>query len=122
VLVIPRKDKNFAQFQQDDANCRQFASAHTGGTSPAEAATASTATNAVVGTVLGVNAGAYSAASLHQRYDMSYIRCMAANGDQVPQPTGGGYSGYYSPYAYAYPYPYSSPMPIAAIIRGSRLE
>lgn len=145
VLVLPGKDKTFAQFQQDDASCRQFASAQTGGTSPAEAANNSTAASAAVGTVLGaaagaaigaaagnpaagaaigagsglvvggasgINAGAYSGASLQQRYDMSYIQCMAANGNQVPQPSqlaGTGYSGYYSPYgpyAYGYPYPY----------------
>ncbi|HEV2550269.1 MAG TPA: glycine zipper family protein [Stellaceae bacterium] len=150
VLVLPGKDKNFAQFQQDDASCRQFASAQTGGASPAEAANNSTATSAAVGTVLGaaagaaigaaagnpaagaaigagsglvvggasgINAGAYSAASLQQRYDMSYLQCMASNGNQVPQPgqlAGTGYPGYYSPYgyspygpyAYAYGYPY----------------
>ena len=151
VLVMPGRDKNFAQFQQDDANCRQFASAQTGGTSPAEAANTSTATSAVVGTVLGaaagaaigaatgnpaagaaigagsglflggasgLNAGAYSATSLQQRYDMSYLQCMAASGNEVPQAVAGtGYPGSYAPYApfgyaYAYPdpyYPYAYP-------------
>jgi hypothetical protein len=147
VLVLPAKDKPFAQFQQEDANCRQFASAQTGGVSPADAANNSTATSAALGTVLGaaagaaigaaagnpaagaaigagsglflggasgLNAGAYSATSLQQRYDMSYLQCMAASGNEVPQTVAGagypgagaGYPGYYAPYGYAYPYPY----------------
>src|SRR5215470_2576786 len=147
VLVLPAKDKTFAQFQQDDASCRQFASAQTGGVSPADAANTSTATSAVVGTVLGaaagaaigaatgnpaagaaigagsglflggasgLNAGAYSGASLQQRYDMSYVQCMAASGNEVPQTVAGtgfpgyagtGFPGYYAP-GFAYPYPY----------------
>jgi Glycine-zipper domain len=139
VLVLPAKDKTFAQFQQEDATCRQFASAQTGGASPADAANNSTAASAAVGTVLGaaagaaigaaagnpaagaaigagsglflggasgLNAGAYSAASLQQRYDMSYVQCMAASGNEVPQTVAGtGYPGY-APYGYAYPYPY----------------
>jgi Glycine-zipper domain len=142
VLVLPAKDKTFAQFQQEDATCRQFASAQTGGVSPADAANNSTAASAAVGTVLGaaagaaigaaagnpaagaaigagsglflggasgLSAGAYSGASLQQRYDMSYLQCMAASGNEVPQTVAGtGYpgSGYYAPYGYAYPYPY----------------
>jgi OmpA family protein len=143
VLVLPAKDKPFAQFQQEDGSCRQFASAQTGGASPAEAANNSTATSAALGTALGaaagaaigaaagnpaagaaigagsglfvggasgVNAGSYSAASLQQRYDMSYLQCMAANGNQVPQQSeiaGAGYPGYSAPYGgYPYPYPY----------------
>src|SRR5690348_9236056 len=58
VLVLPGKDKSFAQFQQDDASCRQFAAAQTGDASPADAANNSTATSAAVGTVLGAAAGA----------------------------------------------------------------
>ena len=140
VLVLPAKDKTFAQFQQEDANCRQFASAQTGGVSPADAANSSTAASAAVGTVLGaaagaaigaaagnpaagaaigagsglflggasgLNAGAYSGASLQQRYDMSYLQCMAASGNEVPQTVAGtGHPGYYAPSGYAYPYPY----------------
>ena len=67
-----------------------------------------------LGGASGLNAGAYSATSLQQRYDMSYLQCMAASGNEVPQTVAGagypgagaGYPGYYAPYGYAYPYPY----------------
>ncbi|MGO8919553.1 MAG: glycine zipper family protein [Stellaceae bacterium] len=58
VMALPAKDKSFAEFQQDDMTCRQYASAQTGGTSPGQAANDSFATSAAVGTVLGAAAGA----------------------------------------------------------------
>lgn len=58
VMALPAKGKNFAEFQQDDVTCRQYASARTGGTTPGQAANDSAATSAVVGTVLGAAAGA----------------------------------------------------------------
>ncbi len=58
VMALPAKDKSFADFQQDDMTCRQYASVQTGGTSPQQAANDSAATSAVVGTVLGAAAGA----------------------------------------------------------------
>jgi len=150
VLVLPAKDKPFAQFQQEDANCRQFASAQTGGVSPADAANNSTATSAALGTVLGaaagaaigaaagnpaagaaigagsglflggasgLNAGAYSATSLQQRYDMSYLQCMAASGNEVPARATPATTRLT---ATLIPIPIiPTPMPIPAIIRGS---
>ncbi len=58
VMVLPAKVKSFAEFQQDDVSCRQYASSLTGNTSPAQAANQSAATSAAAGTVLGAAVGA----------------------------------------------------------------
>jgi hypothetical protein len=120
VLVLPGNEKNFDQFQADDALCRQWALQQTGIT-PNQAGAASTVTGAAVGTVVGaalgaaigaasgspatgaaVGAGAgllggtavgagnaYGAGiSVQRRYDMAYVQCMYANGNQVPVSRG----------------------------------
>jgi hypothetical protein len=58
VLALPAKDKTFADFQQDDGSCRQYASALTGNASPADAAQQSAINSAAAGTVVGAAAGA----------------------------------------------------------------
>src|SRR5262245_22218917 len=58
VTVVPKPGKPFAQFQQEDATCRQQASQQIGNTSPADAANQSFAGSAALGTVLGAAAGA----------------------------------------------------------------
>jgi Glycine-zipper domain len=58
VMAMPAQGKSFEQFQQDDAICRQFASASIGGAAPAQAATDSAVNSAAVGTLLGAAAGA----------------------------------------------------------------
>jgi len=58
VMALPAKDKSFADFQQDDASCRQFASVQTGGAAPAAAAQQSAVNSAAAGTVVGAAAGA----------------------------------------------------------------
>ncbi len=55
---MPGKGKSLAQFQQDDASCRNYASAQTGGVQPAQAANQSAVGSAVIGTALGAAAGA----------------------------------------------------------------
>jgi hypothetical protein len=57
VMVLPGNEKNFDQFQFDDATCRQWASQQTG-TTTAEASTNTTVAGAAIGTVLGAAAGA----------------------------------------------------------------
>jgi hypothetical protein len=151
VMALPGQGKDFTAFQQDDALCRQFAAARTGGTTPAEGANSSLASSAVAGTLLGAAAGAaigaavgnpaagaaigagsglflggasgasaagYSAATIQQAYDMSYVQCMYAKGDSVPTaataPAPAVAFGYpypaYAYYPYAYPYgPYYYP-------------
>jgi hypothetical protein len=58
VAVMPGGGKDFARFQQEDATCRQNASAAIGHGSPSQAATGSAVGSAAVGTVLGAGAGA----------------------------------------------------------------
>ncbi|MEA2781545.1 MAG: hypothetical protein QOK29_3089 [Rhodospirillaceae bacterium] len=58
VLTLPGKDKPLAQFQQDDAACRQYAMQQIGHRTPAEAANQSAVGSAALGTVLGAAAGA----------------------------------------------------------------
>jgi Glycine-zipper domain len=57
-MALPGKDKTFDAFQQDDATCRQYASAQIGGAAPADAANQSLIGSAAVGTVIGAAAGA----------------------------------------------------------------
>ena len=58
VVSLPGNGKNFAQFQQDDANCRQYAQAQVGPISPSQGATDSAVGSAVLGTGIGAAAGA----------------------------------------------------------------
>jgi hypothetical protein len=58
VLAVPGPNKSFAQFQTEDAGCRNYAQAVIGPTSPSQAATQSGVGSAAVGTVLGAAAGA----------------------------------------------------------------
>ncbi len=58
VMALPAKGKTFADFQQDDGSCRQFASVQIGGVSPAAAAQQSAINSTAVGTVVGAAAGA----------------------------------------------------------------
>jgi outer membrane lipoprotein SlyB len=57
-MALPGKDKSFEAFQQDDASCRQYATAQSGGATPADAANQSMVGSAAVGTVVGAAAGA----------------------------------------------------------------
>lgn len=56
----------------------------------------------LIGSAEGSNAAQYSGASLQQRYDGSYMQCMASKGNTVPRIVAAP-----SPYAYPYgPYAY----------------
>ena len=57
VLAVPPEGKALSQFQQEEANCRNYASNQIG-ISPAEGANRSAAGSAVAGTGLGAAAGA----------------------------------------------------------------
>jgi hypothetical protein len=112
VMVLPSASKSFAQFRNDDMECRNYALASIGGVTPSQAATQSGVSSAVVGTVIGAAAGAAidghegaavgagtgllvgglagtgaaqaSGYNLQHRYDVAYIQCMYAKGHQVP--------------------------------------
>lgn len=77
---------------------------------PAAGAAIGAGTGLFVGGASGANAAQLSAGALQQRYDMSYVQCMYARGNSVPQMSAGAYPYYGVPYAYAgYPYPYYPP-------------
>ncbi len=112
VMVLPGTGKSFDQFKGDDYECRQFASAQVGGSSPDGAAESSGVKSAAIGTAVGAAAGALiggrsgaasgagvgliagsatgagaagaSQRTLQQRYDVGYQQCMYAKGHRVP--------------------------------------
>jgi hypothetical protein len=112
MLVLPGTGKNFEQFRSDDLECRQFATAQAGGSTPNQAAedagirsaalgtalgavagaavggqqgaAVGAGTGLLVGGVAGTSAGSQSAYSLQQRYDFGYQQCMYAKGHKVP--------------------------------------
>jgi len=67
VMVLPGTGKTMEQFQTEDARCRQAAS----------------------GELERAKAGQVSA---QQRYDMAYMQCMYAQGNQIPVAGRPGYS------------------------------
>jgi hypothetical protein len=58
VMVMPAQGKSFAEFQQDETTCRQYASQQIGYASPGQAAADSGVNSAAIGTLLGAAAGA----------------------------------------------------------------
>jgi len=112
IMALPSSGKSFDQFRNDDYQCRQFAHEQVGGVTPNQASVTSGATSAAIGTGLGAAAGAAigggrgatigagsgllagglagtstAGASGYidqQRYDISYIQCMYAQGHRVP--------------------------------------
>lgn len=87
VLVLPGKGKSLAAFQADDAVCRQFA----------------------VNTIGGNEARAPLADdTLQTRYDVAYVQCMAAKGDELPKmlapPPVTRLGSPYAWWPYAWPY------------------
>ena len=58
VMVLPPPGKNFGQFRQEDASCRQYADQAVGYRSPSQVGTQSAAGSALLGTGVGAAAGA----------------------------------------------------------------
>jgi len=133
VPVMPGKNKSFAEFQRDDANCQGFAESRVAG--DAHRANNRAVTSAILGTALGAGLGAavggghgaaigaasgavvgtavgsdqsrYSQGSLQGRYNIAYAQCMQAAGNQVPYGPGEGYG----PRGYGGDYPPPPPPP-----------
>jgi len=110
-MALPGSRKSFEQFRQDDVDCRNYALAQVGGTSPNQAATDAGVKSAVVGAAVGAIAGAAigghqnagigagagvlmgsiagadaaqrSAYGTQQQYDNAYTQCMYAKGQRV---------------------------------------
>ncbi|MES2236713.1 MAG: glycine zipper family protein [Pseudomonadota bacterium] len=113
-MALPGSKKSFEQFRQDDLDCRNYALAQVGGTSPNQAATDAGVKSAVVGAAVGAVAGAAigghqgagvgagagvlmgsmagvdaaqrSAYGTQQQYDNAYTQCMYAKGERVAVP------------------------------------
>jgi hypothetical protein len=92
---------------------------------PAVGAAVGAGTGLAAGSVVGLSNGRASGGAVQQRYDMRYVQCMAAKGDQVPAPTtvqhvfSPGPENPYPPavvYAPRYRYYYGPPPPVAVII------
>lgn len=105
VLAVPPEGKALSQFQQEEANCRNYAFNQIG-ISPAEGANRS---------AVGANNAQTSSYGLQARYDTAYTQCLASTGNKVQTAAAyaspyGYYGGYpYYPYGYYGGYPYHSP-------------
>jgi uncharacterized protein YcfJ len=110
VTVLPAPGKSFEAFAEDDVVCKNFASTQIpAGPEQANSAVVGSAVvgtllgaalgaaidggrgagiGAASGTVIGTGAGAsnnaWSQMSLQQRYNIAYMQCMYAKGNQVP--------------------------------------
>ena len=58
VMALPPQGKNFAQFQQEDYGCRNYANQQIGYANPGQVATQNAVGSAAIGTALGAAAGA----------------------------------------------------------------
>jgi hypothetical protein len=112
VMVLPGTGKNFDQFRLDDMDCRSYAQAGLGGSTPESVGSDAGARSAALGTVIGAAAGAaangsqgagvgaglglatggligisqsqMSSGALQHRYDNTYQQCMYAKGNKIP--------------------------------------
>ena len=64
-------------------------------------------TGLLVGSAAGADNAQASADDLQRRYDITYVQCMAAKGNKVPQLPPEGADAYGAPGYYAYPPPYA---------------
>jgi outer membrane lipoprotein SlyB len=79
---------------------------------PAAGAAIGAGTGLVTGGAAGIGAAQASGMSLQQRYDMGYVQCMSAKGENVPAASASyPVYPYYPPYYAYYPpyYPYDPP-------------
>jgi hypothetical protein len=74
---------------------------------PAVGAAIGAASGLLLGTAAGAGAASYSGVVLQQRYDIGYLQCMSARGENVPVGSSSAYP-YLYPYSYLYPYAYPS--------------
>lgn len=122
IPVMPARGKSFAEFQQDEATCEQYAGAATEGA--VDRANDRQATNTLIGTALGAGLGAavgdtrgaiiggaagaaigasagpypYAGYGIQRRYNIAYAQCMTSHGNRVARPRRyGPPPGYYQP-------------------------
>lgn len=131
VMVMPAPNKPFDVFVQDQAICKNFADQQVNGGAAAAnnqavgsaivgtalgaglgaaiggggGAAIGAASGAILGTGVGANRSSYANFTIQRRYDIAYMQCQYARGNQVP--------GYRQPSAayYAPPPPNEPPPP-----------
>lgn len=110
VTVLPAPGKPFDMFTEDDAYCRDFARLQVAGAADqansqvvgsaiigtllgaglgaavggGQGAAIGAATGTVIGTGAGSSGGAWAQMTVQQRYNVAYMQCMYAKGNQVP--------------------------------------
>lgn len=111
VQVLPGPNVPFQVFEQNQAECRQYADSQVAGQADAanaraigaavlgtalgaaigaatswhgRAAGAGAAVGATAGTAMGTNASAYAQGPIQYQYDNAYVQCMYAKGNLVP--------------------------------------
>jgi hypothetical protein len=115
VPVMPGRNRSFAEFQRDDAECQGFAQSRVAGDAHrannravtdaiigtalgaglgaavggGHGAAVGAGTGAVFGSAVGANRSAYSQETIQGRYNIAYAQCMQAHGHQVPDFDGG---------------------------------
>lgn len=92
VMAMPGEGRNFAQFQQDDYTCRQYAGAQTGYASPAQAANDAAVANTALSTAVGAAAGALIGAAAGNPGAGAAIG--AGSGLLIGATSGAGAAGY----------------------------
>jgi hypothetical protein len=111
VPVMPAKGKPFAQFQNEDAECQDFAESRVAGSAKrandkavttaiigtalgaglgaaiggGRGAAIGAASGAVVGTAVGTNDTRFRQDTLQGRYNLAYAQCMESHGNRVPE-------------------------------------
>jgi hypothetical protein len=109
IPVMPAKGKPFAQFQQEDMQCQDFAQSRIAGAAKeandhavtdaiigtalgaglgaavggGRGAAIGAASGAVVGTSIGSNDARFSQRTLQGRYNLAYAQCMSSHGNEV---------------------------------------
>jgi hypothetical protein len=130
---MPAANKPFAEFQQDDLACQDYAHQRVAGGAEAannkslgeaiigtalgaglgaavgggRGATIGAASGAVVGTAAGSDTSAHAQYGMQQRYNICYAQCMSSKGNVVQM----GEAGYGGPRGYNPPPPYGYPAP-----------
>jgi uncharacterized protein YcfJ len=116
VTVLPTPGKPFERFAEEDAFCREFSRQQVSG-APEQAnrhvvagalvgtllgaglgaavggghgAAIGAATGTLIGTGVGSSGSAWAQMTVQQRYDVAYMQCMYAKGNQVSGYTVGG--------------------------------
>jgi YMGG-like Gly-zipper len=123
IPVMPAKGKSFAEFQQDQAACEQYA--HQSVAGQVDQANNHQVANTLIGTALGAGLGAavgntkgaiiggaagaalgasagpgpYAGYGIQRRYNIAYAQCMTSHGNQVAMRPRryGPPPGYYPP-------------------------